>query len=229
LIEAYISAASGLGGTQIDGGIWEFALYRSVNSTFATSKILIDVYKRSPVNVVTLLFSSSTGSIEDTAITLENIDTIQPSFSIDPSDRLVIKFSAYTTRALPTTISYTHNGNSRNSHFHTPLVQRHNDLAGLQGGNATEKYHLTLSELVEAQGMKDYVDASIENFATNSSVGLAIQNFATNSSVGLALSPINSSLNALGTISLLNFWTGTDASYLELGSYDSSTLYFTTA
>jgi hypothetical protein len=82
------------------------------------------------------------------------------------------------------------------------------------------------------------VGLAIAPFATNASVGLAIAPFATNASVGLAIQPYatNASIGtaafaknaSIGGIAGKNFWTGTDASYISLGSYDSNTIYFTT-
>ena len=45
-----------------------------------------------------------------------------------------------------TSIYFTHNGTNRYSHFSTPLITLHNNLAGLQGGNSTESYHLNLAQ-----------------------------------------------------------------------------------
>jgi hypothetical protein len=44
------------------------------------------------------------------------------------------------------TISLTYNGEDRNTHVNTPLANLHNDLAGLQGGAATEYFHSTSAE-----------------------------------------------------------------------------------
>jgi hypothetical protein len=44
------------------------------------------------------------------------------------------------------TITLYYNGTLRNSFFRTPLAILHNDLAGLQGGSATERYHMTAAE-----------------------------------------------------------------------------------
>jgi hypothetical protein len=44
------------------------------------------------------------------------------------------------------TISLTYNGEDRNTHVNTPLANLHNDLAGLQGGSATEYFHSTSAE-----------------------------------------------------------------------------------
>ena len=44
------------------------------------------------------------------------------------------------------TITVTYNGTEHNTHVNTPLVNVHNDLAGLNGGTSNEYYHSTLTE-----------------------------------------------------------------------------------
>ena len=44
------------------------------------------------------------------------------------------------------TITVPYNGTTHNTHVSTPLANLHNDLAGLNGGVATEYYHSTLAE-----------------------------------------------------------------------------------
>ena len=44
------------------------------------------------------------------------------------------------------TITVTYDGTEHNTHVNTPLVNVHNDLAGLNGGTSNEYYHSTLAE-----------------------------------------------------------------------------------
>jgi hypothetical protein len=44
------------------------------------------------------------------------------------------------------TITVPYNGTAHNTHVNSPLANVHNDLAGLQGGAATEYYHATAAE-----------------------------------------------------------------------------------
>ena len=44
------------------------------------------------------------------------------------------------------TITVTYNGTEHNTHVNTPLVNVHNELAGLNGGTSNEYYHSTLTE-----------------------------------------------------------------------------------
>ena len=45
-----------------------------------------------------------------------------------------------------TTVNFVHNGTTHYSFFKTPLITLHNNLAGLDGGSSTERYHLTQAE-----------------------------------------------------------------------------------
>lgn len=161
LIEAYASGI--LGGETIEAGAWEFSVWVGTSSTFDNSFLDIDVYSRASGGVETLLFSVSTPELDTAAITQYNILSVQSSFAINPTDRLVIKIYGRTDATVNRTITYTHNGTSRYSHFHTPLIIRHNDLAGL---NAGDYIHLTASE-------KSDVDSavSLKHSHTGNNVG----------------------------------------------------------
>jgi hypothetical protein len=92
------------------------------------------------------LFSLTTGDIQNTAITEQIIDSVQAAYTgFALADELSVRFFA-TTSTGTRTIAYTHGGNTQYTHIHTPLITRHNDLAGLQGGTSNEEYHLTLAE-----------------------------------------------------------------------------------
>lgn len=135
LIEAYASDSTGLGGTAITGGEWNFHTYANVSSTTGsgTSQIKIFIYNRAGT-AETELFNVTTGNLPSTTITLNEIVTVQPSFTINATDRLVVKYYANTTKTTRT-VGFTHNGASRYSNIHTPLIFRHNDLSGLNEGD----------------------------------------------------------------------------------------------
>jgi len=217
-MDGYLSAA--LGRTQIDGGIWEFDIYRYVDTTAGVSTIVAQVLKRfvgtgtlsisagpgtsrtatvtggtpflagdanadmtlagyletptqtfqitgwTSSSVVTIatpngyvsesgvaysvhryLFQAETGEINDTTVTLENVITAQPAYTgLSLTDELSVRYYGRTTNTSNTTVSQTHDGTLHYSHIHTPLVTRHNDLAGLQGGAGDERYHLTATQ-----------------------------------------------------------------------------------
>lgn len=146
LIQAWATASAGLGSTSIEAGEWIFDIYAYVNVISAgTSSIDIDVYKRTSGGTETLLFNVNSGGVSGT-LDLYTVSSIQQAFSINPTDRLVVKVYAKTTAVLNRTVHFTYGGTTHYSNFWTPLVIRHNDLPGLQGGTANEYYHLTSAE-----------------------------------------------------------------------------------
>ena len=96
------------------------------------------------------LFTDSTIEINNTTVGLNTSYSTQPPFPINSTDKLSISIYARTNSTPQArTITLYHGGTERNSHFNTPLVVRHNDLAGIQGGNSTERYHLSSAEYTD--------------------------------------------------------------------------------
>lgn len=149
LFNAYSSPSTGLGGTQIDAGTWIFDVYAYASLLTLESHIVLDVYSRTTGGTETLLFSVNSGTLSS-SIQLYQIITIQQAFSISPTDRLIVKVSGETSNVTNTTIHFVFGGTTHYSNISTPLVVRHNDLVGLQGGTGSgvtgEYYHLTSSE-----------------------------------------------------------------------------------
>ncbi len=146
LIKAFASASAGLGGTQIDAGEWLFDFYGYVDVIGAGfSSLDVDVYSRTSGGTETLLFNVNSGTLTSST-DLYTISTIQQAFSISATDRLVVKIYAKTTALINRTIHFVFAGTTHYSNFSVPLVLRHNDLAGLQGGTASQYYHLTSAE-----------------------------------------------------------------------------------
>jgi hypothetical protein len=134
-----------IGSTSIDAGMWEFNVWRYVDSTAGTTELKFKVYSRTTGGVETLLFEVTTGDINDTVPTLQIIRTTQPSFVVAATDILVIKTFGRTTAAAKI-VTYLHNGTSRNSNILSPISTKHNQLAGLQGGATNEYYHMTANQ-----------------------------------------------------------------------------------
>jgi hypothetical protein len=127
--------------TTIDAGIWIFHTWANVDISGHT-QLVYDVYKRSSAGVETLLFSAVS---EDLEIGLAQYDfsTIQQGFTLLATDRLVIKLSIQTTNVVDTTVSIPMGGTTHYSYISTPLITKHNELSGLQGGAVSEMYHLS--------------------------------------------------------------------------------------
>ena len=69
------------------------------------------------------------------------------SYAITAATKVgILGFFNSSTPVTTHTVSITYNGTTRNTHVGTPLANLHNDLAGLNGGAASEYYHSTLAE-----------------------------------------------------------------------------------
>ena len=143
-LDGYISPLSGIGGTKIDSGVWTFDIWGYVDVADNTSQILLDLYTHNISGTETFLFSVSSGFLNG-SLELYSTTTIQPEFIISPTDRLLIKIYGETTANNNRQVHFIHGGNTHYSHFNTPLVIRHNDLAGLQGGDYNQYNHLNNS------------------------------------------------------------------------------------
>jgi hypothetical protein len=145
LFEPYISDVT-VGHTSIEGGIWSFNIYNYVSSIVSASYMTLHVYKRTSGGTETQLFQVDLPTISTTAVALQNIETVQPTFSCNATDKLVFKFYVTTASVTSVTVHLVHSGTSHYSYLSTPLLLQHDDLAGLQGGTTAQYYHLTNSE-----------------------------------------------------------------------------------
>ena len=96
------------------------------------------------------LFSITTPAITaiGTAYTLVSVNIAQSAFSINTGDKLGM--AMFATSNNTTTVNFTHNGTAHYSFIKTPLITRHNSLAGLQGGSSNNYYHLTSAQATVA-------------------------------------------------------------------------------
>ena len=94
------------------------------------------------------LFGVTTGEI--TSITpdygLYEVSTTAGSYAITAATKIGTLGFFTSTSATAHTVTLPYNGTTHNTHTNTPLANLHNDLAGLNGGAATEYYHSTLAE-----------------------------------------------------------------------------------
>lgn len=96
------------------------------------------------------LFGATTPTITalNTNYQLYTTISVQSAFTVAVTDKLgKIMFG---TSNNTTTVNYVYNGTTRYSHFSTPLITMHNNLAGLQGGASNDYYHLTDTEKTAA-------------------------------------------------------------------------------
>jgi len=92
-------------------------------------------------------FSNTSPKITSTSFSwLSNPNAQGVPGAIDPQTKLGAIYWATTDSAAATTVYYTHNGNEHYSHFGAPLIFRHNDLGGKQGGVNGEFFHISGKE-----------------------------------------------------------------------------------
>ena len=89
------------------------------------------------------LFQCSTGDINTTSVSRYQHISVQPSFTINSTDKLLVHYYATTDNVGDITTHLLHNGTENYTRFSTPLVTLHNDLPGL---NLGDYVHLTAAE-----------------------------------------------------------------------------------
>lgn len=117
LIEAY-AMDEAFGSLILSGGAWHFVIFGKVDNVIGDSTIVVRVYKRTSLGVETELFNLETGLLT-TSIIEHTIESVQPDFMVEKTDRLVIKFYAKSTSVPLRTIYLYHNGIVNYSHVHT--------------------------------------------------------------------------------------------------------------
>jgi hypothetical protein len=156
LIETYASPVVGLNTLQIDAGEWTFNFYAGTSTNTGTNMIRVQVYSRTG-STETLLFSLNTIDLSGNALNLYTTRTVQPAFVVTDTSRLIVKVYALTIGSTtPHYIYFSHNGTSNYSNIVTPILLKHNELRGLDGGTTDAYFHLT-----KAAGSTAYTDSVV--------------------------------------------------------------------
>jgi hypothetical protein len=148
------------------------------------------------------LFGVTTPEITTTPPNYIQLNTVitQPSFPITLATGIAIIGFVRSDRVRTITITY--NGTTRNTHVNSPLANVHNDLAGLQGGAATEYYHSTAAEYT-GTGTGVFVRATSPTLVTpalgtpSALVGTNITGTASGLTVGTATNSTNTTNTAI--------------------------------
>ena len=120
LIAAFASPPMGV--SVINGNAWTFKTYAKVDSNTGVSNIVIRVYSRTAAGVETQLFYDTSAEINATTPTLYELESVQTSFAVAATDRLVIKYYAKTTSAGARTFTLYFQGSDNYSHISTPVL-----------------------------------------------------------------------------------------------------------
>ena len=181
-----------------------FPITAIANSTSVTVAVPTTYTNESAVNGYTWdpLFHVGSTTLSGTAISEYLFGTTQPAYAISNTAGIALLMTGITTQNK--TIYITINGSNQSTHIATPLHTLHNDLAGLQGGQSTEYYHLTSTE---------YTGTGTGVFARASSPVLTTPNIG--AAVGTSLSTTGNistgaAVNAVGNVSG-NYFIGNGA------------------
>ena len=179
-LSSYLTATTTPGTTLIPGGLWTFDTYSTVDSGVGTTRINAKIYKRSSGGVETLLFIATSTPISNTTVAENTWSTVQPDFNISSTDRIAVKYYAISTSAVARTVTIYYAGNTNASHVVTPLITKHNDLIGLQGGFDDQRYHLSLAQY----NVVTSTSGTNTGNETTSSIGSLIHNASASTTPG---------------------------------------------
>lgn len=156
--------------TTLNGGQWTANIWNYIDLTSGATNLRVVIFKRSSVGVETNLLTidlpenNSTSNVDQTA------RAILGTQSINSTDRLGAKIYAVTDSVPTVTVSYTIGNGTHYSTISTPLITRHNDLRGIQGGTTNEYYHLTAAQSASVTSSSG-TSNNIAKFTGTNSIG----------------------------------------------------------
>ncbi len=121
LMDSHVTEPSYPGITTIPAGVWAFKTWASVDNATGTTTITIRVYQRATDTTETELFNVTTTEINSLTPLAYVIETVQPEFTIDATDRIVIKYYTSTSTGTSITTSLYYEGTNHYSYITTPL------------------------------------------------------------------------------------------------------------
>ena len=140
-VASYIQATSGT-----DKGVYQITAMTDGGKKIATVTTRTGYTNETGVtyNIWNLLFIAPSFTITSTSLLTYDASISQPAFTISATDKLGQIGFVTSTGTRSVTVYY--NGTAHSTHFSTPLVTLHNNLAGLDGGTSGQYYHLTSAE-----------------------------------------------------------------------------------
>ncbi len=117
---AFITPAGEPGAQLILAGTWECMCYLGVSASGGISSVVAHVFKRATNDVETELFTVTSPQVNGAAATFYDFETVQPQFTLDPTDRLGVKFFAQTTAGAAKTLTLFYESAAHASHVHLP-------------------------------------------------------------------------------------------------------------
>ena len=146
LIRTYMHDAQ-YGDATLVGGQWSFDYWSYVDNVSNTTNLRFVIFTRSATGTETNLFTLNGSDINATTLAEQVVQTVQPSYTVNPTDYIGVKVYAVTDSSSVRTVTYSIGGTSHYSKTGVPLIIRHNDLREIQGGGANDRQHLTTPQL----------------------------------------------------------------------------------
>ena len=164
------------------------------------------------------LFNVGSTTFISTSFTEYLFSTTQPQWNVTANSALGVLVTATTGSAK--NIYVTLNGTNQSSHVLTPLHTLHDDLAGLQGGQSSEYYHLTLSE---------YTGTGTGTFVRSTNPVLINPNIDGATGTSLTLTGnVNSANASLGNLVTANYFSGNGSQLTSVAAVTATTATYVT-
>ncbi len=146
-------------------------------------------------------FASTVSSVINSTILAQyNTESTQSSINVTAATKLAVL--VYVTSTEPVELTYAYEGSDNASSVTTPFGSLHNNLSGLQGGTASEFYHLTSSEYT-GTGTGNFVRASGPTITTATLAGTTTANTLVTNEISSSDSTaiqVNDAINVSGTL-----------------------------
>jgi len=127
----------------IDSGVWISNYTARVSNATGVTQFKIEPFVRHSNGTETVLFSSYSREINNTAFETTRDESVQPSHIVDPTDRLGVRIYVKTTSGAAITV-YSIAGDGNASYISTPLSLRHAQTRDKNG--EAEFQHMTAAE-----------------------------------------------------------------------------------
>jgi len=144
--------------TVIDQGTWDATVFVANDAIITLNQKIVVVSADGNTNVVQdedLQIAPTYAPGETPVFGRERLTSAQVSqVMISATDRIEVIYSAYsaTTPSTPINVAFSFAGTSLASSIVVPFVVQHNELAGLQGGDGINYFHLTQAQYEEFLG-----------------------------------------------------------------------------
>lgn len=168
LIEEYIFDTE-YSSTIIDAGVWVTNMYCQVSATTGITQIRGDFFVRTSGGIETILFSNYSNDINNTSVELLKIQApVQPSFTVNATDKIGIKLYAKTTSNTNITLTY-YIGDGNATYINTPIALRHSQLIGKNEESAYQ--HINATDRTNLNNLSGTNTGDGKTTASNSSSG----------------------------------------------------------